>query len=144
MQQTERSRQCTLSPSHELADSGCQDRTVSVVWTAQTSRAQYSVAIYLPGCISVWNPFKPQHCSSLGNPYLSIFFALFCASYQKSRNLLHTTKNYISKHNFCLKKILYCFQCYLVAAWFFHTLLAIVLCSLSQQNLSCVLISNFK
>jgi len=38
-------------------------------------------------------------------PYLSqVFFALFCASYQKSRNLLHATKNYISKHNFLSKK----------------------------------------
>jgi len=40
--------------------------------------------------------------------------------------------------NFCLKKILYCSRCYLVAAWFSHTLLATVLCSLSQQNLFCV------
>jgi len=66
------------------------------------------------------------------------FFALFCASYQKSRNLFHATKNYISKHKFLSKKILYCFRSYLVAAWFSHTLLTIVLCSLSQQNLCCV------
>jgi hypothetical protein len=43
-----------------------------------------------------------------------------------------------SKHKFCLKKILYCFRSYLVAAWFSHTLLTTVLCSLSQQNLCCV------
>jgi len=37
--------------------------------------------------------------------------------------------------NFCLKKILYFFRSYLVAAWFSHTLLTTVLCSLSKQNL---------
>jgi len=77
VQQTEWSRQYALSPSHELADSGCQNRTVSVVWTAQTSRAQDSAAIYLPGCISVWNPSKLPHRSSLGDPYLSRFFLPF-------------------------------------------------------------------
>jgi len=40
--------------------------------------------------------------------------------------------------NFFLKKILYCFRSYLVAAWFSHTLPTTVLCSLSQQNLCCV------
>jgi hypothetical protein len=105
VQQTEWSRQCALSPHHELANSGCQHRTVSVVWTAQTSRAQNSVAIYLPGCIQVWNLSKPQHRSSLGNPYpLRFFLPFFCASYQKSRNLLHATKNDISKHKFLSKK----------------------------------------
>jgi hypothetical protein len=107
----ERSRQCALSPRHELTDSGCQHRTVSIVWTAQTSRAQDSAAIYLPECITVWNPSKPQHRSSLGNPYpLRVFFAFFCASYQKSRNLLHATKNYISKHKFLSKKNLVLFS----------------------------------
>jgi hypothetical protein len=105
VQQTERSRQCALSPHHELADSGCQHRTMSVVWNAQTSSAQDSAAIYLPGCISVWNLSKPQHRSNLRNPYPSwFFFSFFCASYQKSRNLLHATKNYISKHKFLSKK----------------------------------------
>jgi hypothetical protein len=33
----------------------------------------------------------------------------FCASYQKSRNLLHATKNYISKHKFLSKKNLVLF-----------------------------------
>jgi hypothetical protein len=89
-------------------------------------------------------PLNRNIVPALEIPISRFFIAFFCASYQKSRNLLHATKNYISKHNFCLKQILYCFQCYLVAAWFSHTLLAIVLCSLSQQNLSCVLISNFK
>jgi len=77
VQQTEWRRQCALSPSHKLADSSCQHRTVSVVCTAQTSRAQDSAAIYLPECISVWNPSKPQHRSSLGNPYPSRFFFPF-------------------------------------------------------------------
>jgi hypothetical protein len=111
VQQIERSRQCALSSRHELADSGCQHRTVSFVWTAQTSRAQDSAAIYLPGCISVWNPSKPQHRTSLGNPYPSWFFLpFFCASYKKSRNLLHVTKNYISKHKFLSKKNLVLFS----------------------------------
>ena len=77
VQQTERSHRCALSSSHEWADSGCQHRTVSVVWTAQTSRAQDSAAIYPPGCISVWNPSKLQHRSSLGTPYPSQFFLPF-------------------------------------------------------------------
>jgi len=105
VQQTEWSRQCALSPHHELADFDCQHQTMSVVWTTQMSRAQDSVAIYLLGCISVWNPSKLQHRFSLGNPYPSrFFFAFFCTSYQKSRNLLHATKNYISKHKFLSKK----------------------------------------
>jgi hypothetical protein len=38
------------------------------------------------------------------------FFCFFCASYQKSRNLLHATKNYISKHKFLSKKNLVLFS----------------------------------
>jgi hypothetical protein len=105
MQQTERSCHCALSPSHELADSDCQHRIVSVVWTAQTSRAQDSAAIYLPGCILVWNPSKPQHCSNLGNPYLSRVFLSFFVLHTKN----HATKNYISKHKFLSKKYLVLF-----------------------------------
>jgi len=75
---------------------------------------------------------------ALETPIPSGFFCLFCASCQKSCNLLHATKNYISKHKFLSKKILYCFRSYLVAAWFSHTFLTTVLCSLSQQNLCCV------
>jgi hypothetical protein len=135
----ERSRQCALSPSHELADSGCQHRTVSVVWTAKTSCAQDSAAIYLPGCISVWNPSKPQHRSSLGNPYLSRFFLPFFVLHTKNHtNYFTQSKITFWNINFCLKFFFYCFWCYLVAAWFSHTLLATMLCSLSQQNLSCV------
>jgi len=69
---------------------------------------------------------------------LVVFFALFCASYQKSCNLLHAIKNYILKHKFLSKKNLVFFLSYLVATWFSHTLLTIVLCSLSQQELCCV------
>ena len=100
VQQTEWSSQCTLSPSHELADSGCQHQIVSVVWTTQTSRAQDSAAIYLPRCISVWNPSKPQHPSSLGTPYPSLFLFPFFGLCTK----IHATKNYISKHKFFLYK----------------------------------------
>jgi hypothetical protein len=84
VQQTKRSRRCALSPSHELADSGCQDRTVSVVWIAQTSRAQDSAAIYLPGCTSVWNPSKPPRRSSLGDHYLSWCFLPFFVLHTKN------------------------------------------------------------
>jgi len=66
------------------------------------------------------------------------FFFLFCASYQKSRNLLHATKNYISKHKFLSKKNLVLFLMLPSCRVISHTLLAIVLWSLSQQNLSCV------
>jgi hypothetical protein len=38
------------------------------------------------------------------------FFALFCTSYKKLRNLLHATKNYISKHKFLSKKNLVLFS----------------------------------
>jgi len=38
------------------------------------------------------------------------FFCLFCASYQKSSNLLHATKNYILKHKFLSKKNLVLFS----------------------------------
>jgi hypothetical protein len=84
VQQTEQSRRCVLSLSHELANSGCQHQTVSVVWTAQTSHAQDSMAIYLPGCISIWNPSKPPHRSSLENPYLSRFFLFFFVLHTKN------------------------------------------------------------
>jgi len=101
----ERSRQCALSPSHELADSGCQHRTVSVVWTAKTSCAQDSAAIYLPGCISVWNPSKPQHRSSLGNPYLSRFFLSFFVLHTKNHATYFTqSKITFWNINICLKK----------------------------------------
>jgi len=133
------SRQCALSPCHELADSGCQHRTMSVMWTAQTLRAQDSVAIYLSGFISVWNPSKPQHRSSLGNPYPSRFFLPFFVLHTKNHATYFTQPKITFRNiNYCLKKILYCFRSYLVAAWFFNTLLTIVLCSLSQQNLCCV------
>jgi len=134
-----RSCRCALSPSHELADSGCQHRTVSVVWTAQTSCAQDSAAINLPGCISVWNPFKQQHSSSLGNPYLSRFFLPFFVFHTKNHATYFTQQKITFRNiNFCLKKILYYFRCYLVVAWFSYTLLTTVSCSLSQQNLFCV------
>jgi hypothetical protein len=84
MQQTERSRRCALLTSHELADSDCQHRIISVVWTAQTSRAQDSVAVYLPGCISVWNPSKPPRRSSLGDPDLSRLFLPFFVLHTKN------------------------------------------------------------
>jgi hypothetical protein len=47
---------------------------------------------------------------ALETPIPHGFFVLFCASYKKSRNLLHATKNYISKHKFLSKKILYFFS----------------------------------
>jgi len=107
VQQTERSRQCALSPSHELADSGCQHRTVSLVWTAQTSHAQDSAAIYLPRCISVWNPSKPQHRSSLGNPYPSRFVLPFFVLHTKNHaTYFMQPKITFLNNDFCLKKFL--------------------------------------
>ena len=84
MQQTERSCRCALSPNHELAGSGCQHQTVSILWTAQMSRAQDIATIYLPGCIAVWNPSKRPRRSSLGDRYLSHFvFCIFSCFIQK-------------------------------------------------------------
>ena len=111
LHQTERSRQCALSPSHELADSGCQHQTVNVVWTAQTSRAQDRAAIYLPGCISIWNPSKPQHRSSLGNPYLLRFFLPFFVLHTKNHATYFTQPKITFRNiNFCLKKNLVLFS----------------------------------
>jgi len=84
-------------------------------------------------------PLNHNIVPALETPIPRGFFSRFCTSYQKSHNLLHATKNYISKNKFFfLKNILYCFRSYLVVAWFSHTFLTIVLCSLSQQNLCCV------
>ena len=47
---------------------------------------------------------------ALETPISRGFFCPFCASYQKSRNLLHATKNYISKHKFLFKKKLVLFS----------------------------------
>ena len=58
VQQTEQSCQCAWSPNHEFAGSGCWHRTKSVLWTAQTSRAEYIAAIYPLRCMAVWNPSK--------------------------------------------------------------------------------------
>ena len=49
----------------------------------------------------------PPNCNiipALKTPISRGFFALFCTSYQKSRNLLHATKNYILKHKILSKK----------------------------------------
>ena len=110
VQQTERSRQCALSPSHKLDDSGCQHRTVSVVWTAQTSRAQDSAAYIFR---DVYRFEIPPNCNiilALETLISRDLFTLFCALYQKSPNLLHATKNYISKHKFLSKKNLVLFS----------------------------------
>jgi len=47
---------------------------------------------------------------ALETPISRGFFCPFCASYQKSCNLLHATKNYISKHKFLSKKNLVLFS----------------------------------
>ena len=49
----------------------------------------------------------PPNCNivpALETPIPRGFCCPFCASYKKSRNLLHATKNYISKHKFLSKK----------------------------------------
>jgi len=45
-------------------------------------------------------PLNRNIVPALETPIPRGFFSIFCASYQKSRNLLHATKNYISKHKF--------------------------------------------
>jgi hypothetical protein len=105
VQQTERSRRCALSPSNELVDFGCQHRTVSIVWTTQTSRAQDSTAIYLPGCISLWNPSKHPRRFSLGDPYLSLFVLLFFVFHTKNHATYFQSKKlhlnyYIERSSF--------------------------------------------
>jgi len=43
---TGQSHRCAWSPNHEFSGSGCRHRNVSIVWTAQTSCAQYMWTIY--------------------------------------------------------------------------------------------------
>jgi hypothetical protein len=96
------------------------------------------IAIYLSGCISVWNPSKPPRRSSLRDPYLSLFFLPFLWFIPKITQPTSIARNYILKHNFFSKKILYCFRYYLVAAWFSHALITTLSCALSQVNFCCV------
>jgi hypothetical protein len=55
-------------------------------------------------------PLNRNIFPALETPISRGFFVLFCALYQKSRNLLHATKNYISKHKFLSKKNLVLFS----------------------------------
>jgi len=76
---------------------------------------------------------------ALETPIPCGFFCLFFVLHTKNHATYFTQPKMTFRNiNFCLKKILYCFRSYLVAAWFSHTLLTTVLCSLSQQNLCCV------
>jgi hypothetical protein len=76
---------------------------------------------------------------ALKTPISCEFFLPFFVLHTKNYTTYFTKPKITFQNiNFCLKKILYCFWCYLAAAWFSHTLLATVLCSLSQQNLSYV------
>ena len=54
----------------------------------------------------------PNHniVPTLEPPIVYCFFNPFLGLYQKSRNLLHATKNYISKHKFLSKKNLVLFS----------------------------------
>jgi hypothetical protein len=79
-----RSRRCVWSPNHEFVGSGYRHRTVSVVRTAQTSRAQYIASIYLPRWMAVWIPVKPSPLPSLLNHYLSHIFLLFFLCHTKN------------------------------------------------------------
>jgi hypothetical protein len=98
----EQSRRCALSANNEFACFGCQHRTMSAVWTAQTSHAQYIAAKYLPGCVAVYNPSKQPCRSSLGNLYLSYCFLSFFVLHTKN----HATYFYSDKLNFKTK---FCF-----------------------------------
>jgi len=75
---TKWSRRCAWSPNHEFVSSGCRHQTMSFVWTAQTSCAQYIAAIYPSGCMAVWNPSKPPCHSNLVDRYLAYFLAFLC------------------------------------------------------------------
>ena len=63
-----------------------------------------------------WDVYRfeiPPNCNivpALETPISRGFFYPFWASYQKSRNLLHATKNYISKHKILSKKNLVLFS----------------------------------
>ena len=92
--QTKRSRQCAWSPNHKFVGSGCWHRTVSIVWTAQTSHAQYIEVIHPPGCMAVWNSSKLSRHSSLGDHYLSCTYLPFFVFHFKN----HTT--YFHSENF--------------------------------------------
>jgi len=84
-------------------------------------------------------PPNRNNVPALETPISRVFFLPFFVLHTKNHTTYFTQPKITFRNiNFCLKKILYCFRCYLVAAWFFHTLLATMLCSLSQQNLSCV------
>ena len=141
-----RSRWYARWPNHEFVDFGCRHRTMSVTWTAQTSRAGYIAAIYPLGCKTAWNPSKPPRHSSFVHRYLWHIFWPFSVLHTKNQEtyfhqwiLYELMTNYLLKHNFFLKKkISYCFLSYLVAAWFSHTLLATLSCALSHSNLFCI------
>jgi hypothetical protein len=100
-------RRCVLSAKHEFAGFGCQHRTVSVVWTAQMSRAQYIAAKYLPGCVAVWNPSKPPCRSSHGDLYLSRFVWPFFVIHTKNHaTYFHSDKLDFKSYMFFLKNII--------------------------------------
>jgi len=93
VQQMKQSCRCAWSSNHEFVGSGCRHRTVSVVWTAQTSCAQYIAAMYPPGCMAVWNPSKPPHHSSLVDRYLSrIFWPCFVLHIKNHATYFHSDK----------------------------------------------------
>ena len=61
----------------------------------------------------------------------SVFLPFFGFRTKNHATYFTQEKITFQKIKFFVKKKLYCFRCYLVAAWFSHTLLTIVLCSLS-------------
>jgi len=81
--------------------------------------------------LQITTSFQP--CRPLSLAYFLAFFVFH------SKN--HATFFHSDKLDFKTKKklkISYCFQCYLVIAWFPHTLLATLSCALSHLNLCCV------
>ena len=106
-----RSRWYARWPNHEFVDFGCRHRTMSVVWTAQTSRAGYIAAIYPLRCRAAWNPSKPPRHSSFVHRYLWRIFWFFSVLHTKNQEtyfhqwiLYELMTNYLLKHNFFLKK----------------------------------------
>jgi hypothetical protein len=83
-------------------------------------------------------PLNRNIVPALETPIPRGFFLPFSVLHTKNHTTYTQPKITFRNINFSLKKILYFFRSYLVAAWFSHTLLTIMLCSLSQQNLCCV------
>ena len=78
------------------------------LWASCEPLRRHVLKIVRPYIFGMYIGLKSLQTATSLQPWkplsLAVFFAFFCVSYQKSRNLLHATKNYISKHKFLSKK----------------------------------------